>query len=128
MTAMPDLKHDTLHIQLTQEGAGLTVHWRGASEARDPGLVLDPYLKQLAGQIKGAVTVDFTQFGFMNSSTVPPIITFLRDLNDRAIPARVVYDGEQTWQRMSFNGMRALSMMLKNVTVVNSREATQGAR
>lgn len=122
MTGLFELQGDGLHIYVTQEKHGSTVHWTGTSEDRDPAVVLGPYLKRLAEGLQGQVTVDFTRFGFMNSSTVPPIIAFLRSLNERAIATRVVYDGAQTWQRMSFNGLRGLSQVFRSITIVNCQD------
>ncbi len=92
--------------------------WLGQSDERNPSESLTPYLNSLIDDLKGTrLTIEFARLEYMNSSTVPPIVQLLKNLDVNEIQTIITYDGHSHWQRASFKGLSATSLMMKNVTV-----------
>ena len=80
-----NLKDSDLEIILT-EGNPNTITWIGKSEARDPSSIINPYFKNIFDKLKGkALEIKFEQLKYMNSSTVPPIIQLIKNLEERGL-------------------------------------------
>lgn len=99
-------------------GGRVRMMWNGRSTDREPGRQLTPYFNGLLDELEGrGLLISFQGLEYMNSSTVTPIIQFLKNLNERNIETRVAYDGRSKWQRASFRALSGLAMMMKHVTV-----------
>jgi len=113
--------HDGLSIEVVDAHTQVSIIWRGVSEARDPGLVLVPFLNLLADRLRAGkvrvVTVDFRQFEYMNSATVVPILQFVKRLDAIGAQTRVLYDQSVSWQRINFRCMRTIARTLSHVEV-----------
>lgn len=109
----------TLRIDVNRNGQETVLAWSGRSTDRVPGLKLTPYLEGLVGELKGHdVTLSFAALEYMNSSTVPPLIQFMKRLDGNGIQTRVVYDANSRWQRASFKAFEALALRMPHVSVV----------
>jgi hypothetical protein len=113
------LSKDGLHIIVSRSPrGGVTIRWTGISDARQPELVLGPFMKRLARDFKGeVVTIDFSGFEYMNSATVSPIIQFIKLLDAGDTPTVLLYDTNVAWQRVNFMCMKAIARTLKHVEV-----------
>ncbi len=115
---MKNFNSGTLRIVLNKRGSESSMSWIGQSDERNPSASLTPYLDSVISDLKGThLTIEYSRLEYMNSSTVPPIIQFLKKLNINGIKTIVTYDASSKWQRASFKALETLSLMMNNVTV-----------
>jgi len=115
---MANFKGGSLEIILDKKENSATISWRGKSDDRNPSVSLDPYFDSIIGELKGLeLSVDFLKLEYMNSSTVPPIIKFLKDLNANEINSVFIYDASSKWQAASFKAFETFSKMLPHISV-----------
>ena len=99
-----------------KEGDPWEVVWTGKSRDLNPAPVIDNYLDDLSSHLLDKeVIVDFTTMESMNSSTIPPILTFLTNLEKKRVRAVIKYSKEVYWQRASF---RPLTVLTRDFTFV----------
>jgi hypothetical protein len=78
---------------------------------------LSPVLRDMSARMKDAeITVDFRKLEYMNSATVSPLITFVKNLDTAGTRVLVLFS-DTDWQRTHFQCMRAIARTLKNVLV-----------
>jgi hypothetical protein len=112
-----NLRDNNLEIMLV-EGQPNTITWIGKSEARDPSSVINPYFKDIFGKLKGKeLEIKFEQLKYMNSSTVPPIIQLIKDLEENAIKSTITYDKNSKWQVASFKALETIVRTMQHITV-----------
>ncbi|OHD65018.1 MAG: hypothetical protein A2176_04515 [Spirochaetes bacterium RBG_13_51_14] len=112
-----NLKDSNLEITL-QEGPKNIVAWIGKSEARDPSSVIIPYFKQIFNKLKGKeLEIKFEQLKYMNSSTVPPIIQLIKDLEENSVTSTITYDKNSKWQVASFKALETIVRTMDHITV-----------
>ena len=88
----------------------LEVIWTGKSRDLNPSLLIDKYLDNLITQLLDKdILVDFSTMEALNSSTIPPILTFLSNLEKRRIRAKIQYSKDIYWQRASFKPLAVLT-------------------
>lgn len=115
---MKDLTSDSLTITTRKKADGTIMQWFGQSDSKNPSAVLGPYLEGCIAQLRNTrLTIDFSNLRYMNSSTVSPIIQFVKKLDAANIPTVVRYDKDSRWQATSFKALDAFSRMLSNLTV-----------
>jgi hypothetical protein len=109
-----------LEIEVSSPIEGFAVvQWRGESDAMEPGKALSPYLKEVAQSLRGKnVEVRFGDLRYMNSSTVTPLMQFLKELAEAAGAVTVLYRQDLQWQVTSFRAMRVAARKWNNVRVV----------
>lgn len=118
---MDNLKSGNLTVEIENKKGALSVQikWIGKSDKREPASVLVPYLNGLIQELKGRkVEVVFTELKFMNSSTVPPIIQFMKDLSNNSSESIFIYNKNSNWQAASFKALETISKSLKNIEVI----------
>lgn len=92
--------------------------WSGECDFRNPAEVLTPALTSYAQSLKeGPVVLDFRGLVFMNSSSVTPILAFVKSLCSRGIPVHLIYNSDVSWQRITASSMRTIATALRNLTV-----------
>ncbi len=92
--------------------------WSGECDFRNPAEVLTPALTAYAQGIKeGPVVLDFRGLVFMNSSSVTPILAFVKSLCSRGIAVHLIYNSDVSWQRITASSMRTIATALKSLTV-----------
>jgi len=112
-----NLKDENLEI-LFEEGEKNIITWVGKSEARDPSSLLNPYFKNISKAFKGKeLEIKFEQLRYMNSSTVPPIIQLIKDLEENGIKSTITYDKNSKWQVASFKALETIVRIMQNITV-----------
>lgn len=113
---MKSLESEGLKIEAAEDNGKVTLTWKGKSRNMTPELILDPYFAEIIPNLTGKVlTVDFSQLQTMNSSTVPPILSFIRNLEEKQIQTEVKYDCCLGWQCASFI---PLSTIIRNYKYV----------
>ena len=115
---MRDLNVGGLVIKLEKKGGNVVMSWLGKSRERDPAALLNPYFDEIASEVEGSkITVDFINLEYMNSSTVPPIIQFVKRLDTLNVITNVYYDKSSEWQSASFKALGTISQGLKNINI-----------
>ena len=114
---MENIKDGSLSIEI-KDGETITMSWLGRSENREPAVLLNPYLAGFVDSINGKTLVlDFTKLEYMNSSTVPPIIQLIKNLNAKAVATKIYYDKESKWQAASFKALETISKTMAGIEV-----------
>lgn len=115
---MNDLIAGELEIKVEERGDEVIMSWLGKSRDRDPSTTLNPFLEEVLKSMKGdRIVLDFINFRYMNSSTVPPIINFVKQLNNSNIKTEVVYNSGSEWQTASFKALATIAKQLTNVEI-----------
>ncbi len=109
----------SLKIVISNQGGNkYNMTWIGQSDDRNPSASLNPYLDSLIPALKGSqLVIEYTRLEYMNSSTVPPIIQFIKKLNLNKIKTLIHYDASSKWQSASFKALETLSLMMPHITV-----------
>ncbi len=111
----------SLNITFETEGDKAFMTWLGQSDSRNPAVELNPYLDNLLENLNvSGLTVRFNDLEYMNSSTVPPIINFLKKLNTREIHTTITYNAASKWQAASFKALETFSKVLHHIHVTGS--------
>lgn len=112
-----NLKDNNLEITL-QSGEKNTITWIGKSESRDPSAVINPFFSNMLAGLKGKeLVIRFEDLKYMNSSTVPPIIGFIKSLEEAGIKSKITYDKNSKWQAASFKALETIVRTMNNITV-----------
>lgn len=115
---MKNFHNKSLKIQLNKSGNKILMTWVGQSDDRNPSATLNPYLNSLIDSLKGnELIIEYSKLEYMNSSTVPPIIQFIKKLNTSGIKTVIQYDAKSKWQCASFKALETLSVMMNCITV-----------
>ena len=113
---MDSFKNDELEILIISKENCVDIVWKGRSEMREPGAVLNPYFSGLIDELEGKeVRVDFTLLEYMNSSTALPIINLIKSFERKKIRSSILYDKNNKWQVSSFKTLEILSSMINKV-------------
>ena len=105
-------------VLLAAPGAPVVLQWRGEVTARDPGALLSPYLdKILLRQADSKVVLDFSYMDFMNSSTLVPIVSFIKKASKQSLAVELRYNSTVSWQRVSHQCMTVMCSKLTNIEV-----------
>lgn len=119
MNKSPDLtfQQGELRIDVRRTDTTAVITWSGVSDARNPGAFLNGVVQRLVEELEGhTVTVDFRRLTFMNSSTVPAIISLIKRLDAQRIRSLVIFS-EGDWQRTHLRCMQAIARTLEHITV-----------
>jgi hypothetical protein len=109
---------DNFSIEPSRSAVALLLTWRGELTLQDPGAQIGPFLD---GCLQGAggrrVILDFTAMGFMNSSSLVPIIACVKRAAEMNLSCELRYNKAVGWQRVSYNSMTVLCKRTPKVTV-----------
>ena len=99
-----------LSAQLDRSTAGvLRIRMTGKSASREAGKVLAPLFDAALGHAQTesrSLELRFEKLEYFNSSTIAALVQFIRTTQAHEVGIRVVYDGRQKWQAMSFDALR----------------------
>ncbi len=87
----------------------LRIRMTGKSASREAGKVLAPMFDAALAAAKGeqrTIELHFEKLEYFNSSTIAALVQFIRAAQQAGVPMRVVYDGGQKWQAMSFDALK----------------------
>lgn len=121
---------DRLVISYATTPSRYTLFWRGECDFRDPSEALGPTLRGVLPELRERrLVLDFRGLNFMNSSSVSPILMFIKAACSRGIPVHLIYNVNLSWQRTTASSMRALSRSLRNLSVElqGAQESLPGA-
>lgn len=107
---MKVLEYEDLKIDVTEVDNVVKVSWIGKCRTLNPEHILDTYLAQLTQFVKGKkLIVTFDKLDSMNSSTVPPLLTFIKTLEENCIESQFLYNDQEDWQRASFKPLSVIA-------------------
>ncbi len=116
---MKPLVYEDLEIDVALKEDLVIVDWIGKCRTLNPERVLDSYLIQIINIVKGKkLEVRFDKLESMNSSTVPPILTFIKTLEENGIESSFLYNDREDWQRASFKPLSVISGKYKFVKII----------
>ena len=107
-----------LIIKINKDNESTFMDWTGHSNDINPAEKLVPFFDDLIDEVKGNLEITFLNLNFMNSSTIYPLIMFIRKLNEKKIKTIIKYDKNSGWQRTSFKAMETLAKVLENIRVI----------
>jgi len=110
---------DRLTIRVTRgRHASATIAWEGVSDARNPGVFLEPVLQKIVASLHASsVTVDLRALLYINSATVSPLLNLIKRFDTEHIATTVLYDTDLDWQRVNCQCMRTIARTLSHVEV-----------
>jgi hypothetical protein len=89
----------------------------GRSDDRNPAKFLNPFFDELVNELDGELDVEFRELEFMNSSTVPPLLHFIKNLDKKGIQSCFYYSKDSRWQTASFKALKTISEALKSIRI-----------
>ncbi len=109
---------DKLTLRRTLERDQVTISWVGECDFRNPSETLSPTFTNFLNGLEGRrLVLNFCELSFMNSSSVTPILSFLKGAVAKGVPVQLIYNGKLSWQRTTATSMRTLANSLKTLTV-----------
>ncbi len=115
---MKALEYEDLKIDVTEVDNVVKVSWIGKCRTLNPEHILDTYLAQLTQFVKGKkLVVTFDKLDSMNSSTVPPLLTFIKTLEENCIESQFLYNDQEDWQRASFKPLSVIAGRYEHVKI-----------
>lgn len=118
---MRNLKQGSLELIINEmtNGKSVKMEWCGVSDNRNPSEFLNPYLDDVLNHYKGKILlIEFQNLKFMNSSTVPPIIRFIKGCSNNGIETTITFSKNLEWQMATFKPLHTVCTVLKNVKVL----------
>ncbi|MEM7183828.1 MAG: hypothetical protein AAF518_23180 [Spirochaetota bacterium] len=112
---MENFKLDNFSILVSQEGDVTELRWLGRSEFRNPSDVLNPYFDEILPQLGGKLAVHFDKLEFMNSSTFPALIHFLKKCDGAGLQTTLFYNSSSEWQEAAFRPIKIIVTKFGNV-------------
>ena len=89
---MKNLTEGLLTINIEEKENEVNLNWQGDSRDAEPAAFLDPYFREIIEAMKSngkKLIIDFKNLNSMNSSTVLPILTFIRNLEESSITTEI---------------------------------------
>jgi ABC-type transporter Mla MlaB component len=106
------VEHQSLPRELTR------LIWIGTSDWRDPAPHLNPFLSQAVQLLVGkTIEVDLTKLVYINSATIPVIMSFIRELEINCISTTIFYSENNSFQNTTFSTFQMLSKILTYVKI-----------
>lgn len=114
--SLEDFTHDNAKIEVTDNSSGVTVHFSGKINMKNPGEVFNPYLDKLHqslvdNQVK-EVVADFTNLSFLNSSGLKTLIRWIMQIArldaDKKYRINIKYTNKYSWQETSLTTFSSL--------------------
>ncbi len=109
-----------LRIEIVDREQGIEVKWLGKSVQREPGRFITHVLGEVidaSSEFQKPVVLDFRELGFMNSSTITPVIKVLDRAKQSAVKLTLLYDKSSNWQDLNFSALRIFETEDRRVEV-----------
>jgi hypothetical protein len=108
---MDHLAAGDLEVRVGDKPGCLLLEWRGRSNDRQPGRVLDPWFSALVEEAaaKGmSIEMRFEALEHFNSATITSLIGVVQQARARGVKLLLVYARALKWQKLSFDALRVL--------------------
>jgi len=96
-------------MNIKEKAGSLDIRFEGKSVDREPGTFIVPildYILKYCKEKKLRLVLDFRKLTSMNSSSIAPIVKFLRSASQDSILTTLRYDKTQDWQRLMFSALK----------------------
>ena len=115
---MEDFTSTELTIKVEETNDEIILLWIGKSREREPAKVLMPYFDGIYQELNGRkLKMNFRELETMNSSTVPPVVKFVKNLEDSGVATEILYDKNIEWQKASFKALETVTVRFKNILI-----------
>lgn len=117
---LQNLEIEGFQIEANQSGNTVELKLQGAIQSANPEEFLDPYFKSLmewALEEKLSIRCDFVSLEYMNSASIPPLISLLRKCAENSITGEFIYDSKRKVQAASFKALDVIAKKSKFTTV-----------
>lgn len=111
MSEIKYYEENRLKIEVIYDESQIIVRWLGESKDREPIKFITPIFDTI--YIKNhtkPLIMDFTQFEYMNSSTVTPIVKQLERAKKESRKVTIKYKKALKWQELSFAALRVFNI------------------
>jgi hypothetical protein len=115
-----DIQIKSLYLSVGKEDGKTVMVWKGESDEKNPSESLIPFFDSVIDKIEGKFEIVFNELDYMNSSTIHPLIMFIKNLNDKEINTTIFYDKQSKWQEASFKALYALTNVLTSINVIGT--------
>jgi len=109
---MDNLQAGDLKIEVESLPTALQLVWRGKSDDRYPGKILQPYFGealQAALDRRVPLEMHFQHLSHFNSSTITSIIRLIQDARGKGVRLVLLYNQTLKWQKLSFDALRVFA-------------------
>jgi len=109
MSNIETYNSNLLTIEVEESHSGIVIKFKGKSTERDPSQFLSPILLesfQNSKKFGKKIVMDFQELGYMNSSTITPIIRILENANDMQSTISILYKKSKKWQDLCFSALK----------------------
>lgn len=117
---MNNLKYNnlTINVEVEENKNLVRVIWSGTSDDISPSKILTPFLSNIADTIgTKKLSIELYDLEFMNSSTVPPIVQFIKYCSQKNIEILILYSSSKEWQKFSFKSFETFAIVYKNLKI-----------
>ena len=97
-----------LSIRVVEKDTAIDVKWDGKSTEREPAKFISPILVdvlKLASDKNKRIIMDFQNLGYMNSSTITPIVKILDRAKMGMTKITIYYQKSLKWQALNFSAL-----------------------
>ena len=97
-----------LSIEVCETDTSIDVKWLGKSVNRQPSKFISPILMKvldMASSVNKRIVMDFRELGYMNSSTITPIIKVLERAKNGTAQITILYKQSLKWQELNFSAL-----------------------
>lgn len=117
---LENLETEGFRIEAVENEGWVELKLQGAIQAANPEDFLDPYFKavmETARSAKLSIRCDFVALEYMNSASIPPLISLLRKCAENSIQGEFIYDSSRKVQAASFKALDVIAKKSKFTTV-----------
>ncbi len=115
---MENIKMGSLTLSIEKIKGKTILDWIGESNEKKPSEELIPFFNEFIENQNNDLIIKFDKLNYMNSSTIHPLILFIKDLNEKNIKIEICYNKNSKWQKEAFKAMENLTSILKNIKFI----------
>jgi hypothetical protein len=112
MSEIKSYQENRLKIDINYGESKIIVKWLGESKDREPTKFITPIFDAIYTKNQTLpLVMDFTEFEYMNSSTVTPIVKQLERARKEKRKITVQYKKGLKWQELSFAALKVFNIV-----------------
>ena len=118
--SLRDLQVEDFQIKAVEEPGILKLDFLGSIQQLNPEDFMVPYLTEVfefARQKKLKIECNFVGLEYMNSASIPPLITLMRNMADKKVHGVFIYDAGRKVQAASFKALDVIARKSEFTTV-----------
>jgi len=118
--SLRDLQEEEFQIKATHQGGVLKLDFLGSIQQLNPEDFMVPYLTEVfeyAREKKLKIECHFVGLEYMNSASIPPLITLMRNMAEKKVHGVFIYDASRKVQAASFKALDVIARKSEFTTV-----------